>query len=105
MDSSSETTLLLVLGLTCVVALVLLSFNKDEDSSGTRAEIRARVRGFPHHRETRQVLKQITLEAADTQQGKHRGTVATVLRQANRTRSRRRMVRRGRGESPGIVDD
>jgi len=80
MDSSTETTLFLVLGLACVTALVLLPFKEDEDTSGIRAEIRARVRGSPRHREPRQVLKQVILEAADAQQGKHRGTVATVLR-------------------------
>jgi len=84
MDPSTETTLLLVLGLACVAALVLLPFKEDEDSSGIRAGVRASVRGSVRRGEPRQVSKQITLEVADTQQGKHRGTVTTVLRENKR---------------------
>jgi len=62
MDSSTKTIVLLVLGLACVAALVLLSFKEDEDSSGIRAGIRASVRGSHCHGEVRQVLKQITWE-------------------------------------------
>ena len=49
MDSSTETTLLLVLGLICVATLVLLPIKEDEDASGIQAGIQARVRGSHSH--------------------------------------------------------
>jgi len=105
MDSSTETTLLMVLGLACVAALVLLPFKEDEDSSGIRAEIQARVRGSHRHGEPRQVSKQITLDAADTQQGEHRGTVATVLKRNNWAHSREWEVKPGKDDKGMVEND
>ena len=83
MDPSIEISLLVILGLACVTALVLLPFKEDEDSSGIRAGIQARVRGSRHCGEQRQVSKQMTLDAADAQQERFRGTVATVFKPDN----------------------
>jgi len=82
MDSSTETTLLLVLGLMCVATLVFLSIKEDEDVSGIRAGIQARVWGSRGHGGQRQVSKHqfFQTEVANAQQGRHRRTVATVLR-------------------------
>ena len=88
MHPATETTLLMVLGLICVAILVLLPIKEDEDASGIRVGIQARAKGFHHCGEPRQVSKQMTLDAADAQQGRSRGTVATVL-------SRRREKSRG----------
>ena len=60
MDSLSETTLLIVLGLACVVVLVLLPFKEDKDASGIRAGIRTRVTGSHRRGEPRRVLTQIS---------------------------------------------
>jgi len=59
MDSFTETTLLLVLGLVCVVSLAFLPIKEDEDASGIRAGIQAGARGSRDHRGQRQVQGQI----------------------------------------------
>jgi len=59
MDSFTKTTLLVALGLACVVMLVLLPFKEDENSSGIRSGIRAKVRGSRSRGEPRQVSNQM----------------------------------------------
>jgi len=59
MDSFTETTLLLILGLVCVATLVLLPIKEGEDASGIRAGMQARARGSRHHEEQRQVSRQV----------------------------------------------
>jgi len=93
MNSFTETTLLLVLGLACVVALVLLPFKEDEDASGIRARIRTRVTGSHRRGEPRQAwVPTNTKEAANVQQRERQGTVATVLRQIQWNRNRKHAV-------------
>jgi len=60
MDSFTETTLLLVLGLVCVATLVLLPIKEGEDASGIRAGIQARVRGSRSHGGQGQVSRRIS---------------------------------------------
>jgi len=82
MDSSSETVMLLLLGLICMAVLTMLPIKEGEDPSGVRASIGARN---SHRRGgVRQVTKQVAWMTADAQQGESRRTVATVLNRSSR---------------------
>jgi len=60
MDSSTETVMLLLLGLICMAALTMMPVKEGEDPSGVRAGVGARN---SHRRGgVRQVLKQIALD-------------------------------------------
>jgi len=60
MDSSTETVMLLLLGLICMAALTMMPIKEGKDPSGVQASMGARN----SHRcgGARQVLKQMTLE-------------------------------------------
>jgi len=67
MDPSTETTLLLVLGLACVATLVLFPNKGSKDPRGVQEGESGT--GSHRHGGVRQVLKQITLVVANSPQG------------------------------------